>query len=343
MIIEPQGMLNGDRIGSCADLSKLWWPFFLAISNTMGRLEINTKLIRSKLTSFNNPPSEEQIFFYLKDYQNNYLLFVYQVDGKLWGQWDIPAHLLNRHKLAADKRTPAPEKQAWDAWKAEYLKIKEERAKSISCSLEIISSNPERSCAFESVPAQLGVFEKNVRGVGVGVGSGNGVGKGKDQNPSDAAKAPRGGNRKMHDATGETRHARIKSMIQTAYRERNEGSECPWDAADNTQLSRFLKRTPNWPDSQIAQCLDHRYRSDGIDPGEDPFRWIMKLPSYLKGPKDKFGNLVEENKNAKPDTETARKQQAERLLAALGSAGPGRESSGAASDHPDSSPGMGET
>jgi hypothetical protein len=283
LIIEAKGLFGGDRLDACSDLARLYWPYFMAMSNTCGRLEINPKNICAEFHSFNKPPSEEQVMFFLGEYRDNFLLFIYRAGGKLWGQWDIDKKYLPRHPLAADKATPAPDAQEFTTWKKAYLDQKEKRDERLS----VLISGISKSCENLREPSQeCAVLHQNVRGVGVGVGGGGGVGK-ENTKPSDAAKAPRGGNRKMADATGETRHARIKGMIETAYAEHTGGLQCPWDGGEASQLQKFLSACPGWPDSQIAQCLENMYRSEGFPAGTRPREFLPKLMKYLK-PLNKF-------------------------------------------------------
>jgi hypothetical protein len=156
-IIDPDGLFGGERLRRCSDEAQLHWPRFYVASNGYARLEINyEKIVARVYASFTNPPSEDEILKWIKEYRDNYLLFLYEVDGRVWGQWDVRQNLLPRHKTAADNRSPFPPEPEWTNWLKRY------RAES--------TSFPKLSEIFGEFPT----------GVGVGVGVGGGVGGGKN-------------------------------------------------------------------------------------------------------------------------------------------------------------------
>jgi hypothetical protein len=56
----------------------------------------------------------------VREYVNAHLLFLYESDGRVWGQWDTPERLLAKYLTAGDKRSPAPPKQQFNEWKSNY-------------------------------------------------------------------------------------------------------------------------------------------------------------------------------------------------------------------------------
>lgn len=93
-------------------------------------------------------------------------------------------------------------------------------------------------------------------------------------------------------AAGETKHKRIEGMIQTAWEEQNPEGKCPWGKGDGQQLKLMLEKTGSWTDHQYAQCLIHMYASEGFARSNLPVHFLPKLPSYYSGPKDRFGNTI---------------------------------------------------
>jgi len=127
--IDPDGLFNGDRFSLVSDGARLVWPYFWCASNTLGRIELNYfKVVARAFSRFKDPPSEEQFWFWVREFQEAYLLFVYEVDGTLWGQWDTSEKYLPRHKLAADLRTPAPNAKDYLDWRNHYVEEKKARS-----------------------------------------------------------------------------------------------------------------------------------------------------------------------------------------------------------------------
>src|SRR5260370_33128426 len=110
-------------------MARLYWTYFYVASNAYGRLELNYHRIANRaFATFSPVPSESEFDGYLKEYSDTYLLFVYEFNGQLWGQWDVSERLLLRHKDAASKRSPVPG-PAFLQWKNEYLSLKEKSLK----------------------------------------------------------------------------------------------------------------------------------------------------------------------------------------------------------------------
>lgn len=154
-IIDPDGFFNGDRLRRCSNLAQLHWPRLFLASNGFGRLEINyAKIIGRAYGTFKPVPSEADLNSYIGEYVQHNLLFLYEIDGQMWGQWDTQSRCLPRFKTASDRRSPAPPEAAYLAWKRSYLSQK------------------------TSFPKYFGNISEGFRsGVGVGVGVGVGDGK----------------------------------------------------------------------------------------------------------------------------------------------------------------------
>jgi hypothetical protein len=109
MILDPDGIFNGDRWRKCSDLARLHAPYLLLASNGFARLEVNYhKIIARAYSTFRTPPGEEDLLGYLGEYADAHLFFVYEFEGQQWGVWDTKPELLPRYKTALDRRSPEP-------------------------------------------------------------------------------------------------------------------------------------------------------------------------------------------------------------------------------------------
>lgn len=122
-IIDPEGLFGGNRLRRCSNTAQLHWPRLFLASDGCARLEINyARIIGRAYPTFSPIPSETELQVYIHEYAKNYLLFLYQVNGQLWGQWDTRTELLPRYKTAADRRSPIPPEPEFTEWKQRYRK-----------------------------------------------------------------------------------------------------------------------------------------------------------------------------------------------------------------------------
>jgi hypothetical protein len=105
----------------------------------------------------------------------------------------------------------------------------------------------------------------------------------------------------------DSRHIRMKSLICNAYEQQNK-AQCPWDGSEGSQLKRFLDSTPNWADSQVAQCLVNMYDSVGFAKGTRPREFLPRLPKYLNGPLNEF-NREQSNVGTRPVSKADAREQ----------------------------------
>jgi hypothetical protein len=120
-IIYPAGLFNGDRLRRCSNTAQLHWPRIFLASDGFARLEINfAKIVGRAYATFNPLPSEAELESYLNEYAKNFLLFLYEVNGQVWGQWDTRSDLLPRYKTSQDRRSPIPPEPAFSEWKKRY-------------------------------------------------------------------------------------------------------------------------------------------------------------------------------------------------------------------------------
>ena len=120
-IIDPEGLFNGDRLRRCSNTAQLHWPRLFLASDGNARLELNcARIIGRAYPTFNPVPTAEELQVVIREYIEHYLLFPYEVDGQMWGQWDTNTKFLPRFKTAFDKRNPAPPEAAYTQWKRRY-------------------------------------------------------------------------------------------------------------------------------------------------------------------------------------------------------------------------------
>jgi len=120
-VIDPNGLFNGDRLRRCSNAAQLHWVRLFLASDGFGRLEINyARIVGRAYVTFNPIPSETELQSFIQEYVKNYLLFLYEVAGQLWGQWDTRSELLPRYKTSSDRRSPIPPEPAFTRWKQRY-------------------------------------------------------------------------------------------------------------------------------------------------------------------------------------------------------------------------------
>ena len=129
MLIDPQGLLRGDRVRACSDEAQLHFPRLLAASNTFGRFRMSVEWLQAEVYgSFAAKPTKEQLTQWLREYHDNFLLFVYRgPDHSAGAQWEIPEKLLGKYRKTEDRKTPAPPEAEHQAYKhsyAEFLRTK---------------------------------------------------------------------------------------------------------------------------------------------------------------------------------------------------------------------------
>jgi hypothetical protein len=167
MIIDADGLFNGNRWRRCSNAARLHAPYLMLVANGYGRIEIDPlRIVARAYATFNPRPTEEDVLAWIREYADAKLLFLYEYDRQTWGQWDTPQRLLAKYKLAADKRSPAPPEPEFSKWKSSY------RAASAALpkSCEVFSKSSPKHC--ENLPSGVGVGDGNGDGIGVGVGDG---------------------------------------------------------------------------------------------------------------------------------------------------------------------------
>jgi hypothetical protein len=120
-----------ERLIACSDEAKLHYSRIMLTANSLGRLDLSPINIRRlAYPNFHNPPSDEKIDSLIAEYHQNHLVFVYQdsATGTWWGQFLIPDEYLPGYKYADDKRTPAPDPKALEAYQRAYYEEKQRKS-----------------------------------------------------------------------------------------------------------------------------------------------------------------------------------------------------------------------
>lgn len=164
-VIDPQGLFDGERLAACSDKAKLFWPFIYCASNGFARLEINPKYIQKKcFASFTETPTEDDIIKAIEEYAQNFLLVVYEHEGRQWVQFDTSSKYLPRHKSKKDDESPIPPPETIKLHADGYIGWK--KAKSLC-----LQHSRKLSETFENL-------RKISHGIGIGTGIEIGVGVG---------------------------------------------------------------------------------------------------------------------------------------------------------------------
>lgn len=154
-VIYPDGLVRGDRLRSCSDIARLYWPYLFCQSNRLARLEISYEKCIFTL-GLQSPISEDEFVEIISEYFKHHLLFLYATEGgAIWGQWWAKEDSFPKYLRSEDRRSPAPDKNALEAWK----KARVLKRKSVTPFFEKLSKH------FEEFPL----------GIGNGNGNGNGV------------------------------------------------------------------------------------------------------------------------------------------------------------------------
>ena len=116
-VIDAKELLEGRRLRRCSPQARLFYPYFVALSNGFGRIELYYELISEKLSGFKEAaPLPTAIEAYFEEYRSQKLIFVYDSNNSSWGQWDTRRANLKRFKTADDKRSPHPPEPAFTDW-----------------------------------------------------------------------------------------------------------------------------------------------------------------------------------------------------------------------------------
>lgn len=156
-IIDSDGLFKGERLSSCSDIARLYWPYLYLGSNGYARLELSYISISSEIfVGFKNPPSEDELWSIIEEYANNFLVILYQSDSIWWAQFDTSEKYLNKYKTVRDERSPAAPEHLMEKHKLGYAEWK--KTKSI------------KNQRFQKFFQESENFPKERSGIGVGIG-----------------------------------------------------------------------------------------------------------------------------------------------------------------------------
>jgi hypothetical protein len=157
-IINADGLFNGERFERVSDAARYAWPYLWTASNTLGRIELNYhRVVGRAFSRFQHVPTEDEFWGWIREFQAAYLLFVYEVNGSYWGQWETSEKFLPRHKLAADLESPKPDHAAFSAWRDEYIQLKQAK----NSTKPIAATNFKN--ASETFPKDFGKISETLR------------------------------------------------------------------------------------------------------------------------------------------------------------------------------------
>jgi hypothetical protein len=131
VIIDELGIFEGKRINRCSPAAQLYYLRLMMAANGYGRIHLDYQAIVMRCFPMwpkENIPSESEIISYFNEYWRNRLIFLYQVDGQTWGQFDVKEKTYGRYQTKADKRSPAPPAIELAKWLEENRRISAQTA-----------------------------------------------------------------------------------------------------------------------------------------------------------------------------------------------------------------------
>lgn len=166
-IIDPEGLYGGERLRSCSSQARLLWPYFFLLCNGFGRFELDLdRIIARAFITFDPVPSRKELEDCLREYIDTYLLFTYRVDGRMWGQWDVPAGTLPRYQNRGDLKSPSPPDAAFSQWRGEY-----QAKKTLGNAFLSKSAVSTLKTSFSTLKTPISTHREGIgEGIDVGVG-----------------------------------------------------------------------------------------------------------------------------------------------------------------------------
>jgi len=119
VLLDEYGIFEGERIGRCSMKAQLYYPRFIMGANRLGRIRIDYHLLAGTICANfkqEDRPSEVELMGYVREYHLHRLLFIYQVENQLWGQFDVIKGTYGKWETKADKRSPAPPDKEFIKW-----------------------------------------------------------------------------------------------------------------------------------------------------------------------------------------------------------------------------------
>jgi hypothetical protein len=150
-----------ERLSRCSDPAQLHHARLMLCCNTACRSELSPDVIRrTAYATMRVQPTDDELFAWWAEYFEHHLLFIYTdpATGALWGEWLIPDEYKPSYPYAEDKRTPAPDLVAIEAYRRSYYDAKKRKSQKALNISELSESVPsvekcsEVSELSESVP-----------------------------------------------------------------------------------------------------------------------------------------------------------------------------------------------
>lgn len=117
IMIDPKGLLRGKRLRKLSHMPRLYYPYFLSLTNFYARVELDVEIIYNDLATINDPGlSETELEGYFEQYEKQGLCFIYQAKGSRWAQFDTPVSLRRSFSSAEDDASPVPPEPAYTDW-----------------------------------------------------------------------------------------------------------------------------------------------------------------------------------------------------------------------------------
>jgi hypothetical protein len=316
-VIDRDGLLYGDRLGKCSDSAQLWFPRYFASSNTCARFELNYEKLRTTVfASLKNPPTKQEFWNHMVDYNKNFLLFTYDVGGVIWGQWWTAEHFLQKYPLNADKRTPQAPDEPFQHWKDAYYKQKKESAaKPLDLNTYVINTDISKDF-------------KKLSKISSGVGGGVGEGSGKAEAQSTA----------QPKAATDSRFQPIKKHVEKCCKHVN--VPFVWEASEATHLSKWLKAAPNVPLETCIEYVKNRFRL-AREPGERPRKWIGDLGKFATQQVSTHGQVTKAQRNEDSSRDAIKEALARRNPGLVAGEADGRDARALPESSPDRGHGTG--
>jgi|SRR5665213_319537 len=264
-IIDADGFFNGDRMARLSLMARLNWPVLFLLGNAYGRLEINyAKIISTAYSRFPEVPTADQIHEWVSEYHSSYLLFLYQHESEVWGQWETSAKYLKKYADATSEKSPKPPHESLMEWREDYLRHKKSLLTNNGVNLlEKLLKNPPKT------------------GHGIGVGEGVGIGVGKPISPPAAPDGVLSDSLFASLETPETPAA--QPSLGTLQNERFENEFWPayWRKVDKKAALKAFKKhgsTNALMDKIIAAVVAHAPYYLNRDPEHQPYAatWLNK-------------------------------------------------------------------
>lgn len=256
LVIDPEGLFYGDRMARLTDMARLYWPYLFLASNGYGRLEINFAKITSKaFATFRKPPSVAELRGILEEYFNAYLLFLYKVNGQVWGQWDTSAKFLPRYHTAQDEASPAPPAKPMEEWRDRYITSKQAESAAIPTDCNVFENGAKN---FANV-----LHTRRARAVAVAVAVAvktpsplSGVG----QDSGEPVRSPEAVYEQQLEATARTLHGRHPAIRRCGLGEARSQLKA---ILSKYPISERIDRLVQIDRNHAAWCATEEWRKDG--------------------------------------------------------------------------------